>query len=59
MKKLVIYEFLQPIQDIEKNKVDILLLANNNNFGKVTWIDEKISGKFSGKKENYLMLSMN
>ena len=37
-------------QDIEKNKADILHLANNKNFGKVEWISEKISGKISWKK---------
>ena len=37
-------------QDSEKNKADILHLANDKNFGKVNWIDEKVSGKVSWKK---------
>ncbi len=37
-------------QDIEKNKSDILHLANEKNFGKVLWTEEKISGKVSWKK---------
>ena len=32
-------------QDLEKNKSDILHLANNKNFGKVTFVEEKVSGK--------------
>lgn len=34
-------------QDIEKNKADILHLANEKNLGKVHFIEEKISGKGS------------
>lgn len=37
-------------QDIEKNKADILKLANNKNLGRVLFIEEKISGKISWKK---------
>jgi len=32
-------------QDLEKNKADILLFANNKDLGKVEFIEEKISGK--------------
>ena len=32
-------------QDLEKNKNDILHLANEKNFGKVTFVEEKVSGK--------------
>ena len=37
-------------QDIEKNKADILLLANNKGFGKVSFIKETVSGKVPLKK---------
>lgn len=37
-------------QDIEKNKADILCLANDKNLGKVSFHQEKISGKVSWKK---------
>jgi DNA invertase Pin-like site-specific DNA recombinase len=36
-------------QDLEKNRHDILEFANNKNFGKVEWIEEKVSGKKSWK----------
>ena len=32
-------------QDLEKNKADILMLANKMDLGRVEWIEEKISGK--------------
>lgn len=32
-------------QDTEKNKHEILELANNKDFGKVEWVEEKVSGK--------------
>ena len=32
-------------QSIEKNKADILHLANDKNLGRVEFIEEKISGK--------------
>src|SRR3972149_3998226 len=32
-------------QDVEKNKNDILRLANEKNFGKVEFVEEKVSGK--------------
>lgn len=37
-------------QDIEKNKADILKLANGKDLGKVNFIEEKISGKVSWRK---------
>ena len=37
-------------QDTEKNKADILSLANDKHFGHVEWVEEKISGKKSWKE---------
>jgi DNA invertase Pin-like site-specific DNA recombinase len=37
-------------QDIEKNKADILKLANDKDLGKVYFTEEKASGKISWKK---------
>lgn len=37
-------------QDTEKNKNQILKLANDKDFGKVQFIDEKVSGKKSWKE---------
>jgi DNA invertase Pin-like site-specific DNA recombinase len=37
-------------QDLEKNKADILHLANDRNLGKVTFVEEKVSGKVSWKE---------
>ena len=31
-------------QDLEKNKADILTFANNKDFGKVKFVEEKVSG---------------
>jgi len=36
-------------QDLEKNKADILLFANDRNFGKVDFVEEKVSGTKSWK----------
>ena len=36
-------------QDLEKNKADILHLANNKDLGKVQFVEEKISGKVPWK----------
>ena len=36
-------------QDLEKNKADILHYANDRNFGKVNFVEEKVSGKKSWK----------
>lgn len=37
-------------QDLEKNKAEILNLANDKDLGKVYFIEEKISGKVNWKK---------
>ncbi len=37
-------------QDLEKNKLDILKLANDAHLGHVQFIEEKISGKISWRK---------
>ena len=36
-------------QDTEKNKAEILKLANDKHFGHVEWVEEKVSGKISWK----------
>ena len=37
-------------QDVEKNKADILKLANDKDLGKVLFSEEKVSGRISWKK---------
>jgi DNA invertase Pin-like site-specific DNA recombinase len=37
-------------QNIEKNKADILQLANGHDLGRVRFVEEKISGKVSWRK---------
>ncbi len=37
-------------QDVDKNKADILKLANSKNLGQVKFIEEKASGRISWKK---------
>jgi DNA invertase Pin-like site-specific DNA recombinase len=37
-------------QDLEKNKADILKLANDTHLGHVQFIEEKVSGKISWRK---------
>ena len=37
-------------QDLEKNKAEILHLANDKGLGQVEWVEEKVSGKVSWKK---------
>ena len=37
-------------QNLEKNKADTLHLANEKNFGRVEFVEEKISGKVSWRK---------
>jgi DNA invertase Pin-like site-specific DNA recombinase len=37
-------------QDLEKNKFDILQLANEKALGNVTWVEETVSGRLSWKK---------
>jgi len=34
-------------QDLDKNKADILQLANHHDLGRVRFVEEKISGKVS------------
>ncbi len=36
-------------QDLEKNKADILSFANNKDFGRVKFVEEKVSGTKSWK----------
>lgn len=45
-------------QDIEKNKSDILKLANEKRLGYVEFIEEQISGKYLGGIEKYLQSLM-
>jgi DNA invertase Pin-like site-specific DNA recombinase len=50
MTRVVAYLRVSTIdQNLEKNKTDILQLANNKNLGKVEFIEETISGKVSWK----------
>ena len=37
-------------QDLEKNKADILYLANSKKLGHVEWVEEKVSGRVSWKR---------
>ncbi len=37
-------------QDLQKNKADILHLANEKGLGKVHWVEETVSGRVSWKK---------
>src|SRR5260370_558231 len=37
-------------QNIEKNKADILQLANHHDLGRVSFVEEKISGKITWRK---------
>jgi DNA invertase Pin-like site-specific DNA recombinase len=37
-------------QDLEKNKFDILQLANDKGLGKVEWVEETVSGRVSWHK---------
>lgn len=39
-----------PDQDIEKNRYDILQLANEKGLGTVEWIEETVTGRLSWKK---------
>ncbi len=38
-------------QDLEKNKADILRLANDRDLGRVEFVEEKVSGKVSWKRK--------
>ncbi len=46
-------------QDLEKNKMDILKLANNEHLGHVHFVEEKISGKVSWRKRQIAVLLEN
>ena len=37
-------------QDLEKNKFDILQLANEKGLGQVQWVEETVSGRLSWRK---------
>ena len=37
-------------QDLEKNKADILYLANEKGLGQVKWVEETVSGRVSWRK---------
>lgn len=37
-------------QDLEKNKADILTLANSRSLGRVEWVEEKVSGTKDWRK---------
>ena len=39
-------------QDIDKNKYDILHLANEKGLGQVEWVEETVSGRVAWKKRN-------
>jgi len=43
-------------QDLEKNKADILMLANHHNLGQVKFFEEKVSGKISWHKRKIAQL---
>lgn len=40
-------------QDVEKNKADILTLANNKRLGNVDWVEEKVSGVKDWRKRRF------
>jgi DNA invertase Pin-like site-specific DNA recombinase len=44
-------------QDLEKNKADILTFANDRDFGKVKFVEEKVSGmkKWKDRKIKQIM----
>jgi DNA invertase Pin-like site-specific DNA recombinase len=51
MSKTIAYLRVSTIdQDVEKNKNDILRLANDKDLGKVLFVEEKVSGTVSWKK---------
>lgn len=60
MKKTVGYiRVSKEDQDAEKNKADILVFANDRNFGKVDFITEKISGYNTSWKDRVLYRVVN
>lgn len=51
MSKTIAYLRVSTIeQDLEKNKADILFLANEKNLGQVQFVEETVSGRISWKK---------
>lgn len=51
MSKTIAYLQVSTVdQEIEKNKAAILHLANEKNLGKVSFVEETISGKISWRK---------
>ncbi len=46
-------------QDLEKNKADILKLANDTHLGHIQFIEEKISGKISWRKRQIAIILEN
>lgn len=51
MNKTIAYLRVSTIdQNLEKNKADILHLANEKNFGKVHFVAETVSGKINWHK---------
>jgi DNA invertase Pin-like site-specific DNA recombinase len=51
MKKTISYlRVSTDDQDTEKNKADVLKFSNNRNFGKVHFVEEKVSGTKSWKE---------
>ena len=50
-RKVVAYLRVSTVdQDTEKNEADILRFANDKDFGKVSFVSEKVSGTVSWKK---------
>ena len=43
-------------QDLEKNKADILHLANDKGLGQVEWVEEHVSGRVSWRKRKLATL---
>ena len=43
-------------QDLEKNKADILHLANDKGLGQVEWVEEHVSGRVSWRKRRLAAL---
>ncbi len=43
-------------QDLEKNKADILHLANKEGLGQVEWVQELASGRISWRKREIAQL---
>lgn len=57
MGKTIAYLRISTIdQDLEKNKAAILYLANEKNLGKVTFVEEIISGQISWRKRKIAII---